>query len=149
MDQQSSVQPAKKQIPEVPKATRSLWWLVVMLAVALGLGVWARMSKDEANTNVNTPAANTNVAANTNAATTYLYPGQDGKNALELLKLAYPNTATKSSGSLGEQVMSINGQEAGSNEFWEFLVNGAAATVGAGSYVTKSTDMIEWKLTSF
>lgn len=120
-----------------------------MIVVALGLGVWSRVSKYKANTNGNTPTANTNVAVNTNAATSYLYSGQDGKTALELLKTAYPNTTTKSSGSLGEQVMSINGKEAKSNEYWQFLVNGTAATVGAGSYVTKSTDMIEWRLTSF
>jgi hypothetical protein len=119
-----------------------------MLVAALGLGIWSQVNKQETNVNVNTPVANANVVT-TNAATTYLYPGQDGKTALELLKGAYPSTVTKSSGSLGEQVMSINGKEAGSNEFWEFLVNGTAATVGASTYVTKSTDMIEWKLTSF
>jgi len=119
-----------------------------MLVAALGLGIWSQANKHESNVNVDTPVANANIGT-TNAATTYLYPGQDGKTALELLKGAYPSTVTKSSGSLGEQVMSINGKEAGSNEFWEFLVNGTAATVGASTYVTKSTDMIEWKLTSF
>jgi len=112
-----------------------------MLVAALGLGLWSKVTKHEVNANVNS-------ASSTNAATSYLYPGRDGKTALELLKVAYPDTTTKSSGSLGELVTSINGKEAGSNEYWEFLVNGVAATVGAGSYVTKSTDMIEWKLTS-
>jgi hypothetical protein len=126
------------------KQNKVLWWLPAMLVVALGLGVWSWVAKESTNTN------NTNVANhNTNVATSYRYPGQDGKNALELLKTTYPNTTTKTSGSLGEQVMSINGIEAKSNEYWEFLVNGAAASVGAGAYVTKSTDTITWKLTSF
>lgn len=156
MDQQQPVQPTPKQKPEVQKVSRSLWWLAVMVAAALGLGVWSWVSKDQtnanvnaSNANVNTSTANVNVVANTNTAASYLYPGKDGKNALELLKLAYPNTTTKSSGSLGEYVTSINGREAGSNEYWQFLVNGKSSDVGASTYVTKSTDMIEWKLTSF
>ncbi len=120
-----------------------------MLVIALGLGVWARVSKDEVSENLNVPTANANSTVNASAATSYLYPGKDGKTALELLKVAYPSTVTKSSGSLGEQVVSINGREAGSNEYWQFLVNGTAADVGAGAYMTKSTDMVEWKLTSF
>jgi len=126
------------------KQNKVLWWLPAMLVVALGLGVWSWVAKESTNTNY------TNVANhNTNVATSYTYIGQNGKNALELLKTTYPNTTTKTSGSLGEQVMSINGIEAKSNEYWEFLVNGAAASVGAGAYVTKSTDTITWKLTSF
>lgn len=148
MDQQP-IQPVQNQKPEVQKNPRVLWWLVIMLVAALGLGIWSKVSKHEANTNVNTPAANTNVVANTNATTSYLYPGKDGKTALELLKVAYPNTVTKTSGSLGEYVTSINGREAASNEYWQLLVNGKSSDVGASQYLTKSTDVLEWKLTSF
>lgn len=156
MDQQQPVQPVPNQKPEVQKASRSLWWLAVMVVVALGLGVWSWVSKDQSNANVNasnanvnTSTANVNVGANTNTAASYLYPGKDGKNAMELLKVAYPSTVTKTSGSLGEYVTGINGKEAGSNEYWQFLVNGKSSDVGASSYITKSTDTIEWKLTAF
>ena len=152
MDQPQSVPPVQNQKPIVQHASRSLWWLAVIVVVALGLSLWSWVNKDSANTNTanaNTAGQNSNVSQNTNAAATYSYAGQDGKTALELLKAVYPNTRTKVSGSLGEQVMGINGREAGSNEYWQFLVNGKAADVGPSAYVTKSTDMIEWKLTSF
>lgn len=142
----------------VAQKSRSLWLVIALGIVALVAGVWAWMGNNNANTN-STSTANTNVvtqnvntaAANTNTAavTTYSYKGQDGKTALELLKAAYPKSTTKTSGSLGEYVTGINGQEAGTSEYWEFLVNGKSSAVGAGSYVTKSTDTLEWKLTSF
>ena len=78
-----------------------------------------------------------------------MYSGQDGKTALELLKLAYPNTTTKTAASLGEYVTGIDGHEASSSQFWKFSVNGTESSVGAGSYVTKSADVIMWELTSF
>lgn len=102
--------------------------------------------------NVNTNAAdqNTNsVVVNSNTSTTsYLYLGQEGKNALELLKAKYPSTTTKTS-TAGEYVTGIDGKEAGANEYWQFLVNGKEAPVGAGVYETKASDTIEWKLVSF
>lgn len=73
------------------------------------------------------------------------YQGQEGKNALELLKISAPGVQTKSS-SYGEFVASINGQDGGGTKYWTFYVNGEMAQVGAGSYATKSTDKIEWKL---
>jgi hypothetical protein len=97
--------------------------------------------------NVNS-AANANSATNTNTATTYLYPGQDGKSALELLKVKFPNTTTNKSDQ-GEYVTGINGITAGSKQYWKFLVNGKEAPVGADTYKTKSTDVISWELSSF
>ena len=73
------------------------------------------------------------------------YNGREGKNALELLKSTY-TVETKSYGSAGEFVESINGIKPDANHFWEFFVNGKSASVGAGSYITKSDDVLEWKL---
>ena len=129
---------------------RSLWWVIALLAIAIGAGVWA-WTGNRTNTNTNSTAENTNVAAqNTNAAavTSYTYKGEDGKNALEILKAKYPKTTMKGS-SLGDYVTGIDGHESGSNAYWEFFVNGKSSAVGPGSYTTKSTDTIEWKLTSF
>lgn len=75
------------------------------------------------------------------------YKGEDGATALALLE----KTATVVTNGTGENafVTSINGVAPGENQFWAFYVNGTAATVGAGSYVTKSSDTISWQLESF
>jgi hypothetical protein len=77
------------------------------------------------------------------------YSGSDGITALALLE----KTATiKMSGS-GEMafVTEINGitPDSSKNQFWAFEVNGQSATVGAGSYITKASDTITWKLSSY
>lgn len=142
------------QQPVVQKS-RSVWLAIALLVVGIGAGAWAwnsnRSATNGVSDNANVAVQNVNAAANTNtvSATTYSYAGQDGKTALELLKIAYPNSTTKTSGSLGEYVTGINGREAGSSEFWELFVNGTSSSVGASAYVTKSTDTLEWKLTSF
>ncbi len=75
----------------------------------------------------------------------YSYLGQDGKNALEILKSSY-NVETKTSDGLGEFVTSIDGRVPDDKHFWAFYVNGEQSQVGASSYITKSTDAITWKL---
>lgn len=79
------------------------------------------------------------------APTTHLsYKGEDGKTALALLK-THAKVVTKES-SFGEYVDSINDTAGGTNgKYWTFYVNGAQAQVGAGAYVTKNGDSIEWK----
>jgi len=34
-------------------------------------------------------------------------------------------------------------------EFWEFLINGKQAEVGAGSYIIQNGDQIEWKISNY
>ncbi len=72
------------------------------------------------------------------------YQGEDGKTALELLK-AHAQVETKTS-SLGELVTAINGNDGGGTKFWLFYVNGVESQVGAGAYMTKTGETIEWKL---
>lgn len=77
--------------------------------------------------------------------TTYVkYQGVDGKNALELLK-KYTKVETKHY-SFGDLVTSVNGTSGNGPKYWSFYINGKLADVGAGSYVTKNADTIEWKL---
>ena len=73
------------------------------------------------------------------------YKGQNGETALELLeKIA--NIEISGEGEMA-YVTSINGIVAEANkEFWSFLINEELASVGAGSYTTKNSDMITWKL---
>lgn len=77
---------------------------------------------------------------------TIQYKGQNGKNALDLLKAKYPGQVQTQKFSAGEFVQSINGVQPDKNHYWAFYVNGQPATVGAGQYMTKDSDTIEWKL---
>lgn len=76
------------------------------------------------------------------------YQGKEGITALALLE----ENATIVTSGTGEMayVTTINGVLADSTkEYWQFIVNGESASVGAGSYVTKDSDTITWKLTTF
>jgi hypothetical protein len=74
------------------------------------------------------------------------YEGVEGQNALQLLK-SYTTTETEEFTGIGEYVTRINGLLADSTEnYWSFYVNGETAQVGAGDYVTKDGDQIEWRL---
>lgn len=72
------------------------------------------------------------------------YQGEDGKSALQLLK-KHAKVETKSS-SLGEYVVSINGSDGDGKKYWLYYVNDQEANVGAGAYITRNSDKIEWKL---
>jgi len=70
------------------------------------------------------------------------YPGQDGKNAFELLK---ERTSVESKQyDFGVFVESINGVKPEANSFWKLYVNGQASQVGASELVTKRGDILEW-----
>jgi hypothetical protein len=72
------------------------------------------------------------------------YKGEEGKTALDILKArAQVRTSTSS---LGELVEEINGTKSSESEHLLFFVNGEMSKVGAGGYVTKPSDRIEWKL---
>ena len=74
------------------------------------------------------------------------YSGVDSQSALSLLK-QYTKVETKTFSGIGEYVTGINGLVAtDSVNFWSFYVNDKASEVGAGEYLTKSSDKIEWRL---
>jgi len=74
---------------------------------------------------------------------------EEGKTALDLTKQV-AKVETKGEGQ-NAFVISINGKVANSvkKEFWEFLVNGKPAEVGAGSYQLKDGDKIEWRISTY
>ena len=72
------------------------------------------------------------------------YRGENGQNALDLLK-KYAAVQTKHY-SFGDQVISIDGTPGTGPKYWSFYVNGKLSQAGAGSYMTKNSDKIEWKL---
>jgi hypothetical protein len=79
-----------------------------------------------------------------NERTVIAYEGEDGKTALEILK-ARARVRTSAS-QLGELVEEINGVNNGDGYYLIYYVNGVKPTVGAGNYMTKNGDKIEWKL---
>lgn len=72
-----------------------------------------------------------------------------GSTALQAL---YSTHSIKSKG-VGQNtfITAIEGREADSakREFWAFYVNGKQATVGAGTYIVKNNDTIEWKIETY
>jgi hypothetical protein len=73
------------------------------------------------------------------------YKGEDGKNALELLK-SHVHVSTRQS-SYGEYVDTIDGRQSGEDgKYWALYVNGKSSPIAAGNYVTRDGDALEWKL---
>jgi hypothetical protein len=70
-----------------------------------------------------------------------------GKTAIDLLKQSH-QVQTKEYQSLGEFVLSIDGNASDSKHFWEFFVNDKSSNVGASSYKLKDGDKLEWKLSA-
>jgi hypothetical protein len=118
--------------------------LVISIIGATGLVV-ATHTPQRATVATSSTAQSAAVKAATKPFTHLSYAGEDGKNALELLKKHDGNVITKQS-SLGEYVDSIDGVKGGTNnKYWTFYINGVQSQVGAGAYVSKSGDNIEWK----
>lgn len=108
----------------------------IVAVLAIG-GVWAGVA--------NSPSHTVDVVRNAQHQTTQLsYQGEDGKNALTLLK-RHAQVQTKHY-SFGDLVTSINGTAGNGPKYWTFYVNGKQSSVGAGSYITKNSDKIMWKL---
>ena len=72
------------------------------------------------------------------------YNGVNGMDALTLLK-KHATVQTKHY-SFGDLVTAIDGSKGNGPKYWTFYANGKEAQVGAGAYVTKTSDKLEWKL---
>jgi hypothetical protein len=72
-----------------------------------------------------------------------------GKTALEATE-AKATVITNGTG-VNAFIISINTRAADTkkHEFWEFDVNKSQVQVGAGSYIIKNHDEIEWKITNY
>ena len=109
----------------------------VLLIAALGFGSWAYTA--------NSPSHKVSVVTNAQHQVTQLsYRGQAGQTALALLQ-KHATVQTKHY-SFGDMVASINGTKGTGPKYWTFYINSKEASVGAGTYVTKSTDTLSWKL---
>lgn len=80
---------------------------------------------------------------------TYSLNLEEGKTALDATKKV-TDVVTSGEGEMAF-VTSINDREADAskNEFWELVINGEPAQVGAGSYEIKDGDKIEWRVSTF
>lgn len=120
--------------------------LVIAGATAIGLSVADDNTTRQQDSAQDTPAQSQTTTPTPAQSSTVSYKGIEGKTALELLKSAH-KVETKTFEGMGEYVVSIDGRApADSSEFWAFYVNDKQAQVGAGDYVTKDGEKIEWKL---
>ena len=81
-----------------------------------------------------------------NKSDKFVYKGQNGLDALTLLK-----NKVKVEQDNSELVVSINSRKADNakHEYWAFYVNDKLATVGPASYQTSDLDIITWKIDKY
>lgn len=111
--------------------------VAVIAVLGIGGGAWAYVA--------NSPSHKVDVVTNAQHKVTQIsYRGVEGQNALSLLK-KHATVQTKHY-SFGDMVESINGTKGTGPKYWTFYINGKMASVGAGTYTTKSSDQLMWKL---
>jgi hypothetical protein len=130
------------------KYTKIILPVVVLL---IGLGVWQITTLNSGNQVEN---ANQEVFANLKIengvnSQSFDISGFVGKTALEATE-AKTSVVANGKG-VNAFVTSINSRQADTDkhEFWEFDVNGVETEVGAGSYIIKNHDEIEWKINNY
>lgn len=107
----------------------------LVLIVGAGVGIWSHgVNPYHVQTVTNAQHQTTQIS----------YQGENGQNALVLLE-RHADVQVKHY-SFGDMVTSINGTPGNGPKYWIFYVNGQEASVGAGSYITKNSDTISWKL---
>lgn len=117
--------------------TKSIILAAVIVVAAAGGSTWAYVA--------NSPSHKVHAVTNAQHQTTQLsYQGQNGVNALDLLK-EHATVKTKHY-SFGDLVTSIDGTAASGSKYWTLYVNGKMSNVGASAYVTKNGDTIMWRL---
>jgi uncharacterized membrane protein len=117
--------------------------IVFVLVVNVGLGYFLMSRSGEARDEA---SSNTKTVQAVKTQDLYSYKGEDGVDALSLLK-------KKTSVEQDESglVVVINNRKADEKkrEFWAFYVNGKLSQVGPAEYVTKNKDAIEWKIENY
>ncbi len=106
---------------------------LVMVAGA-GVGFWVH---DDTNRVVTVTDAQHQI-------TQLSYHGVSGVNAFRLLQRHAHITYKYYS--FGNYITSIDGVKGNGPKYWTFYINNKEASVGPSKYVTKSSDMITWKL---
>lgn len=122
----------------VARTLKSKLTILVAVVVLIGAGAGIGVYEHDHNGHVQT------VSNSQHQLTQISYRGKNGVNAFALLQ-KYATVQSKHY-SFGEFVTSINGVAGNGPKYWTFYVNGKQAKVGAGSYITKDSDTITWKL---
>lgn len=122
------------------KTSKNYIAIGIVLLVAVGVGLWGR------GVIVSYQIHATPVAAAVVQKDSLSYKGENGKDALTLLK-DHATVVLDSSG----MVSGINGRVADGkkHEYWAFLINAKMAQVGAADYQTKTGDVIQWKIETY
>lgn len=129
--------------------------LLLVSILLLGFGFWNLKRENQ-----NSPIQNAKVVREFKAnltinngtdtvsfdATTYI-----GKSVLEATQTATGGKLEATGTRVNVFVTSINGRSADNSkrEFWELIVNGLQSEVGAGTYIIKEGDQIEWHINKY
>lgn len=115
---------------------------VVLIVAAIATGIYYSQSAKTVTANT---AAIVSATPESNWENNVLtYKGKDGVTAEELIG----QFATITKDKYG-MVATINGVAPTGNQYWQFNINGESSNEGAGTYITKSSETITWKLASF
>lgn len=131
---------------------KSILALIVAAIVVTGsaIGIYSlddgnQSAKPVTQTKSQTQSKNQTVIEFSSDKKTVKYDGLAGQTALSTLQ-SLTTVETKST-SFGDMVIGINGLKANeASEYWAFYVNGQLASEGAGTYLAKAGDKIEWHL---
>jgi len=108
---------------------------VLILVFGAGVAIWSHgVNPDQVHVTKNAKSQTTEIS----------YKGETGVDALTLLK-QHAQVQTKHY-SFGNLVTAINGTAGNGPKYWTFYINGKEAQVGAGAYITKNSDILDWKL---
>ena len=112
----------------------------VLILIVIGIFVFHPVS----NVSQEMSSVRPTVVSKQTEIATVSYKGENGKDALTLLK----KQATVEQDHSG-LVVGINGNKPTGHEYWAFYVNGKLASVGPADYKTTNTDKIEWKIEKY
>lgn len=133
------------------KISKNTWIATIIMVLIVSVGVFLYASANNGDVTSSTEQTQTEQIASSiiifnEDGTVVSHDGLEGEIALATLK-SLTDVRTEDS-AYGEFVVGIGEIDADSSvNFWGFYINGEMATVGAGDYVAKEGDQIEWQLT--
>lgn len=119
--------------------------LLAGIIVVLGVVAGVTLPKLTANEPAATPAPTASAQVVNKEIVSFT--GTEGKTALASLKEQH-SVETKAT-TYGDMVVTINGLAADDTHYWAFYVNGVMANEGAGTYVPKTGDTLEFRWEKF
>lgn len=131
----------QKQI--LPKQFYKKWYFYLILVGIAAIGVVTTVYVQDAN---KTTTDNKTETVQVQSDPAYVtYTAIEGKTSLAQLKETASGVGTKTT-EYGEYVDSIGALVGGTDgNYWSFYIDGEMASVGAGSYIQKGGEKIEWK----